>query len=214
MGVQTPVRKEDIVRKLKLEYQYPQEDQTSRALDAVRALFAVWGKSKDAHTILREAANLISKHLRIREVGVGMKGPDGLFRLAEFVGYRPEAEAANRKLVYTDADFVNSDVYKGVQISNLTTMYFSEDNPYDKDQEETYNRPMLLKGRRMALDESIEGDYLSTNIVSPDGVMLGWIEISGTTAWRLPDAQCIKWIELTASVLGQLLSGSGQPASR
>jgi hypothetical protein len=206
--------KEDIVRKLRLEYQYPQEDPTSRALDSVRTLFLDWGRSRDTHAILREAASLISKNLRIREVGMGLMGPDGLFRFVEFVGYRPEAETANRKLVFKEADFVDSSVYKGVTISKLTTAYFAEDDPYDKDQEETYNRPMLLKGKRMAMDESIEGDYLSTNIVSPDGVMLGWIEISGTTAWRLPDAQSIKWIELVASVLGQFLSSSGAAQGR
>ncbi len=204
----SPVSKEDIVRKLKLDYQYPQEDHASRVLDATRNLFSDWGKTRNVHAILKETANLISKNLRIREVGIGLRGPDGLFRFQEFVGYRPEAEAANRKLVFKEADFVNSDIYRGVAISKLTKVYFAEDDPYDKDQEETYNRPMLLKGKRMALDESIEGDYISTNINSPEGVMLGWIETSGTNAWRLPNAQSIKWIELVASIIGQFLASS------
>lgn len=209
-----PVSRDDIIRKLKLEYQYPQEDQTARTLDAIRSLFTVWGKDRQVLGVLQEAANLISKHLRIREIGMGLRGPDGLYRLEVFVGYRPETEAANRKLVYRLEDFGDSDVYRGVWISKLTKAYFAEDDPYAKSEEDTFNRPMLLKARRMAEDDTIEGDYFCTNVNGPEGDLLGWIEISGTTAWKLPNAQMVKWIELVACVLGGFLSSSALAAKK
>jgi len=200
------VSREEVARKLKLSYHYPQEDLTARTLDSVQSLLTAMGKDHHPSNILREAAGLIAKHLRIREVGIGLRGLDGTYKFEVFVGYRPEAEAANRRLVYHAEDFGDSSVYKGVAISRLTKAYFAEDDPYVKSEEDTYNRPMLLKGKRMAEDEAIEGDYFSTHILSPHGDFLGWIETGGTTGWKLPDASAIKWIELVASILGLYLS--------
>ncbi len=201
-----PVAKEEIARKLKLDYQFCQEDPTARVLDALKNLFTKWGKKEDRSVILTEAANILYRHFKIREIGVGLRDPDGLFRMNVFVGYRDDAITANRKLAYSEADFGESGVYKGTLISNLTKAYLAEDNPYANGEQGTYNRPMLLKGRRMAVDESIEGDYFDTRICAPDGKLLGWIEYSGTTAGRLPNATSIKWIELEASIIGSYLS--------
>jgi len=205
-----PVSKEEAARKLKLAYHYPQEDQTARTLDSIQSLLSVMSKDHGSTAVLKEAAGLISKHLRIREVAIGLRNPDGMYRFEVFVGYRPEAEAANRKLVYRVQDFGDSSVYKGESISRLTRAYFAEDDPYVKSEEDTYNRPMLLKGKRLADDETVEGDYFSTIISSPNGDLLGWIEIGGTTAGRLPEASAIKWIELVASILG-LYFAAGAP---
>jgi hypothetical protein len=111
---------------------------------------------------------------------------------------------ATKRLVFRAQDFGESSAYKGVPISRLTKAYFAEDDPNSG--EDTYNRPMLLKRKRMADDEAIEGDYFSTDISSPGGDFLGWIETGGTTAWKLLDAPTIKWIELVASILGLYLA--------
>ncbi len=205
-----PVSKDEVARKLKLTYQFPQDDHIARTLDSVQSLFTAVGRGQGTAEVLKEAAGLISKNLRIREVALGLRGPDGLYRLEAFVGYRPETEAANRKLVYRIEDFGDSEIYKGVPISRLTTAYFAEDDPYPKSEEDTFNRPILLRGKRMTEDECIEGDYFSTKICAPNGDLLGWIDIGATTACKLPDATCLKWIELVASILGLLLANRVQ----
>ena len=202
----TPVSTEEVARKLKLAYQYPKEDHTARTLDSVQSLLSLMGKDHNQTNVLREAAALVAKNLRIREVAVGLRGVDGMYRFEILVGYRPEAEAAHKKLAYRAEDFGDSSVYKGISISRLTKIYFSEDDAYMESEQDTYNRPMLLKARRMADDEAMEGDYVSTHILSPSGDFLGWIETGGTTGWKLPDAAAMKWIELVASILGLFLA--------
>ena len=204
-----PVSKEEIARKLRLDYQFANEDHTARVLDSIRILINGWGKDRNQPAILNDVAILVSKNFRIKEVAIGLRGSDGLYRMVAFVGYRPDTESANRRLVFKDVDFGESAVYVGASISPLTRAYFSEDNPYTNNEEGTYNRPALLKSKRTRMDESIEGDYFDTKICAPDGTMLGWIEYSGTTTWKLPDARSIKWIELLASILGGFLSSGG-----
>lgn len=210
----TLVSKEEVARKIRLDYLSSQQDPTARVLDAIGTLFSTWRKDRSHTAILKEAANLLSKYFRIKEVAIGVRDSDRLYRMVAFVGYRPETEAANRKLAYTEADFGESDVYRGIPISPLTRAYFSEDSPYADSEEATFNRPIMLKGNRRAMDESIEGDYFDTIICDQDGAMLGWIEYGGTTAGKLPDVQSIKWIELIASTLGQFMSSSGGPLGK
>jgi len=199
------VNKDDIVRRLRLEYQYPQED-SARTLDALQSLFDSIMKGRaSGHDLLRDAANLISKHLKLSEVGIGLRGHDKLYRFEVLVGEKPETELANMNLVFRPEDFEESKTYKGSSISRLTRAYFAEDNPYAPREEATYNRPMLLKGRRAALDQTIEGDYFITKICGPNNDLLGWIEVSGSTTQKLPDARTVKWMELVASILGLLI---------
>jgi hypothetical protein len=206
-----PVSREEVARKLKLDYQSSEKNHTAIVMDAIGSLFSTWSKDQSYLAILKEAAKLISMCFGIKEVGIGVRGLDRLYRMVVFYGYRPETEDANRKLVYTEADFRDSDVYKGISISPLTRAYFSEDSPYANIEEATFNRPKMLKGTRKATEESIEGDYFDTVIRDSGGAMLGWIEYGGTTVGKLPDVQSIKWIELIASILGQFMSSSGGP---
>jgi hypothetical protein len=200
---------DEIVRRLKLEYQYPRED-SARILDAFRPLFDSIMKGRaSSHDSLREAANLISKHLRMREVGIGLRGHDRLYRFEILVGERPETELANMELVFRPEDFEESKTYKGSSISRLTMAYLAEDNPYAPREEATYNRPALLKGRRTSPNQTIEGDYFITKIRGLNNDLLGWIEVSGSTTQTLPDARTLRWMEAVASILGlAIISGA------
>jgi len=208
-----PVSKEEVARKLRLDYESSEKDHNAKVPDAIGSLFSTWSKDRSYPASFKETAKLISICFRIKEVGIGVRGSDRLYRMVVFYGYRPETEDANRKLVYTEADFGESEVYKGISISPLTRAYFSEDSPYANIEEATFNRPTMLKGKRKATEESIEGDYFDTVIRDSEGAMLGWIEYGGTSVGKLPDVQSIKWIELIASTLGQFMSSSSGPPS-
>jgi len=193
----------DIPRKLKFEYSLGVKDQTTKNLDAVQVLMSNCSKgSVDLHLILQEAANLICKHFGIDGVSIGLRSPsDGLYRCEAFAGLRPDAVASQRRIVYKKEQFFNSG-FKGNQISKQSRIYLSEENPSSSEREkEAFSRPILLESKRKSVTESLEGDYIDTHILSPDGELVGWIEISGTRTGKIPDVTTIRWVELIASIL-------------
>ncbi len=198
---------EEIVNKMKLDYSYAHGDMNHRALEGVTGLVAhAMVSPLDRHALLQEACNLIQKQFSIREVAVGLKDEDGIFRFKELVGFRVEADRAMRQCAYKQEDFSDAKTYKGKMISRYTKVYLAEDSPYREDEKDTYSRPLLLDTKRRSPTESLEGDYLDCYIFGPEDELLGWIETSGTRAGELPDIMTIKWIELIAQIIGQTLS--------
>jgi len=193
---------------MRLDYSYAKGDRNLRIMDAVQSLFFHLHAGKvDTKSLLNDAANLINRQFSIREVAIGLKsGADGKYRYEALVGYRKESEEAHRKLAYSYNEMYDEAKYKGTVLSKYTRLFLAEDEPYAPGEETTYSRPMMLKLRRKAIEDSIEGDYLDTNIYGSGDDLLGWIEISGTNGWKLPDITTIKWIEVIACVIGSALS--------
>jgi len=195
---------EDIAKRMRIQYVHGGHDPVMRAFDNLIKLAASCRKKEvDVRALSEEAARLIHEQFRLRWVAIGSKNPrDGMFRYDALVGFREEAASARRAQTFVLADFVEDTKYKGRQISDITKMYFEEDKPYTNGAEVTFNRPILLKGKRRAPDEALEGDYIDVHIYGGDGELIGWIETSGTVAGKLPDMTAIKTMELIASMLG------------
>lgn len=68
-----------------------------------------------------------------------------------------------------------------------------------------YNRPALLAKKRHGATESLEGDYIDIRILGRGEELLGWIEISGTRAMKLPNITTVRWVEVIASVIAAAL---------
>jgi hypothetical protein len=203
-----PVDYREIPRKLKLEYSLGTRDQTSKSLDAVQSLLSNCAKTPiEMHALLQEAANLICKNFGIDGVSIGLRSPsDGLYRYETFAGLREDAIASERRIVYKKEQFFGSG-YKGNEISKQSRIYLTEENPNSlRNEKDSFNRPILLESTRRSITQSLEGDYIDTHILSPDGELLGWIEISGTRTGRIPDVTTIKWIELIASILSAAIT--------
>jgi len=193
---------------MRLDYSYAKSDRNLRVMDAVQGLFShLQTHQVDTRSLVQDAASLVSKHFSIREVAIGLKSPtDGRYRYEVLIGYRKESEEAHQRLSYSFDEMYDEAKYKGTVISKYTRLFLAEDEPYVPGEEMTYSRPIMLKLRRKSLEDSIEGDYLDTNIYGTNDELLGWIEISGTTVWRLPDIATIKWIEVVACIIGAALS--------
>jgi len=202
------VSHENVARKMRLDYSYAKGDRNLRVMDAVQGLFShLQTHQVDTRSLISEAANLINRHFSIREVAIGLRSAtDGKYRYEMLVGYRKESEEAHKRLAYSFTEMYDEVKYKGTVLSKYTRLFLAEDEPYAPGEETTYSRPIMLKLRRKGLEDSIEGDYIDTNIYGTNEELLGWIEISGTTAWKLPDIVTIKWIEVIACIIGTALS--------
>lgn len=199
-----PVHHHDIARKWKFEYAFGAPDEASRGLEAISTLLSHLEKPHiDLRMLLNEAAALISKHFGIREVTIGLRDKkDGLFRYVAVVGIRAEAEAALRRVAYTIEDFRPEGRYKGTSLGKYTSLFLAEDNPYVNGEETTYSHPVLLGSRRKSLTDSVEGDYIDVMIFGKGDAVVGWIEIAGTRAGKIPDINTIKWMETISRIIG------------
>jgi len=201
---------EDVARRLKLEYAGAIRDHTDRNLDSIQDLLEEIGRPKgDARELLESVAKLIYKQFHIREVAIGLKSPDGLYRYVTMHGMRANVWAQHRDLAYPYDSFFDNTKYKGTVISDYTKLLMAEDMPYDEGEEHTYSEHLMQASSRKAMDDSIEGDYLDILIYGAGNELLGWIEISGTWEDKLPSARTIRCLEIVANITGMALSYRG-----
>jgi hypothetical protein len=204
------VAHEDVARKLKLDYVGAIRDHMDRNLESIQDLLEEVTRPRgDARDLLDGVAKLIYKQFHIREVAIGLKSPDGLYRYVTMHGMRANIWAQHRDLAYTYDSFFDNIKYKGTVISDYTKLLLAEDNPYGEGERDTYSEHLMKASSRKALDDSIEGDYLDILIYGTANELLGWIEISGTWEDKLPTTRTIRCLEIVANITGMALSHRG-----
>lgn len=204
----TPLSTEEIARGLRMEYAQWSNDVTQRIMDSMQDLLAAARSDKvDTAGLLDKAVKMIHQQFRLRWVAIGVRDSrDGLYRYSAYAGLREDAVKARSREAFRREDFDGKGKYRGWSISDQTMLFLEEDKPYTEGAEMTFNRPALMKVSRRSPQDSLEADYLDIHIFDGKGDIIGWIESSGTTTGRLPDINTIKWVEITASVLGVVLS--------
>lgn len=208
MTTDAAVNKEIIKKRMRLAYQYACSNPANEHMDYVHALITkLADPGIDMHAFLQEVADTINNKLGIKEVTIGLRSPlDGLFRYEVMSGLTDTEWDGHKALFYKHEDFYSQEVYKSMEISKYTRLLLAEDNPYANGEESTYEREVMLQSKRKSLDDTIEGDYLDICIFGKGDDLLGWIEISGMTNGKFPDAETIKCLELLASVIGVALA--------
>ena len=208
MTTDAAVNKEIIKKRMRLAYQYACSNPANEHMDYVHALITkLADPGIDMHAFLQEVADTINNKLAIKEVTIGLRSPlDGLFRYEVMSGLTDTEWEGHKALFYKQEDFYSQEVYKSMEISKFTRLLLAEDNPYANGEESTYEREVMLQSKRKSLDDTIEGDYLDICIFGKGDDLLGWIEISGMTNGKFPDAETIKCLELLASVIGVALA--------
>jgi hypothetical protein len=199
---------EDVKRKMKFDYVKTKSDSVSRSLEGFQLLLSHLQRPRtQLKTLLQEAANFIQKQYSLRWVAIGVRSPtDRLFRFEVHSGLRPEAWSVFKQKAYRDEAFeLTTDDYKAEAISKLAWVYLEEENPLDKTDLQSLNRPALIHSTRRSPEDSLEADYVDVHIRGPDDELLGWIECSGTFAGKLPDATTIRCIEVVSAILGAAL---------
>lgn len=210
MGTE-PFKPEVIKRRMWLDYQYACTNPAGERVDCVHHLINYLADPKlDMHAFLQQAADTVRTKIGVKEVTIGLKNhSDGKYRYEVMSGLHDDNWEAHKQLAYTYEEFFSQDIYKFMQISKYTRLYLAEDNPYDKDEEATFHRDVMLQSARKSLDDTIEGDYIDILILGKGEELLGWIEISGMQNGKFPEAHTIKCIELLASIIGVALGHSG-----
>lgn len=194
---------DEVANKLRYEYGHSDSDIECRRLDAiVRVLRGLQKQPFKLDEFLNETAQFIYRQLNIQSLTISVKDMDGKFRYHSFAGLRKSSEDALRKCVYSEHELFDPSKYPHTSISVYTKLFLAENNPYAPGEEETYNRPLMLKQTREELDDSIEGDYLDIIVFDGKNEICGYIEISGTKDGKLPDAKTIKWLEVAGSIMG------------
>src|SRR4030043_489334 len=198
---------QDVVRKLRFDYTYASKESTDRMLDGLSELLDHFRKPRVHVTaFLLDAAKLIHKHLRIKEVSIGVRSPsDGMYRYLVMAGMREFVWSEHKSLSYTKEDFGDFTKWGGFTISELTRLFLFEEKPYLESEKGTFDAQMGLRMKRKTPDAYIEGDYLDVYIQGRNKEFVGWIETGGTWDGKLPDAQAIKWMEFLSSILAVAL---------
>lgn len=172
-------------------------------MDGLQPLFDhIQRPEADLNALLQEAASFLARQFSLREVTIGLRGQDGLYRYEALVGVREDAEKAHKRITYTAADFSDDGKYKGTWLSKNCKLFLSEDIPYADDEKNSYSRQLLLGSKRKSLTDCIEGDYIDIYIRGHGEDIVGWIELSGTVTGELPDVGILRWAELVGSILG------------
>jgi hypothetical protein len=201
-----PIDYQDIPRKMKMEYSFPSTGRTYKVLDKLSGLLAQLRRPQvSLQELMTDAANIMVKHFSLKMAAIGLRGSDGIYRYEVLAGYRPDTEAATRKLEYTREQFSETSVYKGYMISKHTKVFLAEDNPWLESEREAYNLPSLLGMTRRSLDDYLEGDYINIHILGRNDDLLGWIELAGTTTGKLPDVTTIRWVEFIGQIIATLI---------
>jgi len=197
----------DVARTLKADYIAGARDPSMRALDTLHSFLrelAVPGV--DVGELTKKVVRLIFTQFNLREVSIGLRGPDGVYRYVAQHGMRAEVWAAHQKLSYTDKELFDPKKYRFTSISKYTRLFLAEDSPYDEDELATYSEHLSNKSVRRSPRDSKEGDYMDFIIFGPREEILGWIETSGTWDGHIPDVWSIRCIEVVASLVGIALT--------
>ena len=190
--------------KMKLDYTHGLRDPTSKLLEAILAMSAKLEKPGfDLHAILQESAEMITRHLGIASVAIGLWSTSlRKYKYEIVVGLNPESVKGFMALSYDRNELIDPKTYPSHDISRMTKVFLGEEHPYAENEEFSYNKPILLGMHRYSVDESLEADYLGVFFRGPGDEILGWMDISGTRGKRLPDSTTIRWIELIAQIIG------------
>jgi len=201
------VTPQEVARKLRTDYSHGIKDRTTKALENVCELcWELERSDMNTQDFLTKIAELISKDFGFASVTIAVRDPvDKLYRYKVVNGIDEESVAEFKRIVYTKAQVNDSSTYPGHEISSHTKIYLTEQHPYAPGEEFSYRRPGLIGMRRRNLNDSLEADYLDFFFYDREKEILGWIETSGTRLRKLPDAATIRWIELIAIMVGQVL---------
>ena len=195
-------------RQLREIYSPVARDDTERIMAGIDALLSnSRSRAITTKAFLEDAMKLIYRLFDFREIALGLKGrKDGLYRYEVILGYRKDSEVAYRQLVYKAEEMADSKKYPvGVYIGRYGEYSMVEGQPYKQGEEETYNRPLMLKKERASPDDFIEGDYIQIYFYGVKGDYLGWIELSGPKSGKIPPRSTIKWIEFIAQIIGTIV---------
>jgi len=199
---QRPAIYEELKRSIRERYSSIPQNDGEMIVDALRMFNDELIGTRDVDQILREAGELIFSLFGFKEVLIGLRETNGLFRYSVIIGHSKRAEEAIVKAEYRIEEMSCSEDFPCIMVSNQTEFCFKEDLPDDEKEVKQFNRPSEISVERTTLDDMMEGDYLDVFIYGPEDRMLGWIEVAYPTNGKFPSRETIRGLELLASTIG------------
>lgn len=202
---------EELTRILREKYSSVSQNENEMIIDAVRMFNAELLETKDIDRVIQEAGELIFSVFGFKEVLIGLRESNGLFKYREILGHSKKAEEAIVNAEYRIEEMACCEDFPCVRVSNFTEFCLKEDAPDDEMEIRQFNMPSDLAKERTSLEDMMEGDYIDVFIYGADDRMLGWIEVSYPSNGKFPTRETVRGLELLASVLGIALSYLGMP---
>lgn len=203
---QDPALIEELRKTIREKYSSIPQNENELAFDAIRRFTADLMREDDVDQILQDAATIIYTIFGFKEVLIGLKGRNGLFRYRVIMGHSKKAAEAIAKAEYQIEEMVHSEEFPGITMSNLCEFNLKEDLPDNATEIRQFNRPAELAKERTSTVDMMEGDYLDVYIYGADDEMLGWIEVSYPSDGRFPTREAVRELEIIASIIGLALS--------
>lgn len=188
---------------LRTRYSPIPKDDIEKVIDGIASITELaHERNQTLKSVLDSAARVIYRLFEFKEIAIGLKSEkDGLYRYDVLLGFKKESELAHRRLIYEESDMVNNAEYPGVTVGKLSEYCTSEALEYERDDMETFNRPIIVTQERKSHEEFLEGDYIDFYIYGYNNELIGWIEVGRTGDGKLPNRSSIRYIELIASIL-------------
>lgn len=180
-----------------------EDEQIIESLDLLAAHSRMPGQSTQA--FLNDAARVLYKAFGFREIAIGIRDKDGMFRYMAMLGLRDEVKATRLKSAYTLTDMMDKRKYPSTKVDKITEIHLKEDRLTKEGEADMYNRPSLMEQERTSPDSMMEGDYIELSIIGLNEELLGWIELSGPRDGKFPTRSTVKWLEFTSIIMATFL---------
>ncbi len=181
-----------------------EDEQVIESLDLLSAHAKMPGQSTQA--FLNEVARVIYKSFGFKEISIGVKDKDGVFRYAAMLGFRDDVKTMQHRPSYTLEEMMDKRAYPSAKIDRTVEIHLKEDRPADEGEDGMYNRPSLMGQERISPDTMMEGDYIELRIHGPNDDLLGWIELSCPRDGKFPSRGTVKWLEFISIITATFLN--------
>jgi hypothetical protein len=180
-----------------------EDEQVIESLDMLAAHARMPGQS--AQAFLNDVARIIYKAFGFKEISIGIREKDGMFRYAAMVGFRDEANTSRQRPTYTLADMMDKRAYPSTKVDRIFEIHLKEDRSTKEGEEDMYNRPSLIGQERTSPDSMMEGDYIELRILGLNDELLGWVELSSPRDGKFPSRSTVKWLEFVSIITATFL---------
>lgn len=198
----------DFATKIKSRYSPVPSNEDEKIIDGIQSIIAITNSpGRTTQSISDHTARIIYRLFDFKEISIIVKSDlDGQFRYESMIGFRKDAEQANKKLVFSPREIMDAKKFPHAKIGRFSEYHEFEEEEVPDEIRNAYNRPSKLSEERESEDQYLEGDYIDIDITGYKKQLLGWVELGNARSGKLPSRETLWWIELIANILGMTIA--------
>lgn len=179
------------------------DENVSRAIELLMGY--INDRRKTTQSILEETVRMIHRSFEFQSLSIALRDSDRKFRYKAVSGLSAESKKVLLSLSYSESDVLDESTFPHTSISDITKFFMSENEPYQPEEVMTFFRPKMLSQTREHPDDMLPGDYIDFFFRNRSNEIMGFIEVGETRTGKLPGVSTIIWLELIATLLGDVL---------